>query len=278
MSVSEHQKPSYGFSKFFETWFGTNLLQRRGSHDDRTHTWLETAPNPIPSKSSPVALSSPALALSSETELVNKPDMLCTSTIHQSTSTLSSSPFSSVDNRLLVSPSPTISSIDPSESPHHCSSFSFNSVSSNTSLDSLGCYQFDTYESEMESRRPPISVPPNLERCVVRVLQYKSNGRFNSLILRDVYGFKRVTSWISFQDLIRFDDYYYPILLEQEQKWQQLLRDHDQRWPLADKSLHEYVRKGVPYQLRGKRGRSKNCSECWLIRVVTKDRSRHGRT
>ncbi|KAI8074534.1 rab-GTPase-TBC domain-containing protein [Gongronella butleri] len=68
---------------------------------------------------------------------------------------------------------------------------------------------------------------------------------------RDQYGFQKATQWITLETCHEFERFYQPILDRRRARWQQLLDEHN--GSLLDRCLQvrRYIRKGVPYQLRG---------------------------
>ncbi|KAI8887929.1 TBC-domain-containing protein [Backusella circina FSU 941] len=71
-------------------------------------------------------------------------------------------------------------------------------------------------------------------------------------ILKDRFGFKIPTQWIKAEHFYQFDAYYQPIVDKQCNDWDQLLSEHGHQLPALSPQLKQYVRNGIPNELRGK--------------------------
>ncbi|ORZ24089.1 rab-GTPase-TBC domain-domain-containing protein [Absidia repens] len=69
---------------------------------------------------------------------------------------------------------------------------------------------------------------------------------------RDMYGFKKPVQWIKLQHLNQFEHRYQSVLLRQNEKWIQLMADHNDQFPPVNSRVKRYVRKGIPHLYRGK--------------------------
>ncbi|ORX60518.1 RabGAP/TBC [Hesseltinella vesiculosa] len=68
---------------------------------------------------------------------------------------------------------------------------------------------------------------------------------------RDKYGFKKPYQWMDPKQLRHLEHEYEDICRHQQQKWDQLLSEHDQQWPPLDSRVKKYMRKGIPQSYRG---------------------------